>query len=110
MNTCTESRQTNGGNRICKKDRHSVKMDLWDVLNEYADVRDAFDDMSYLVDSILDDLRITAIDISDELDDMRERLEACDRVFRRFPVMDGAAQAFIQPYRESEGNSNENSI
>ena len=57
---------------------------VWDMFEEYADVRD---DLEYLLDSydlLQEDIRIAMEDITDELDGLRQRLLRCDQIFERY--------------------------
>ena len=57
---------------------------VWDVFNEYADVRDDLEYLLYSYDTLRDDIRIAMEDISDELDEIRQRLLRCDSIFKRY--------------------------
>ena len=64
--------------------KNNETLSVWDVFEEYADVRD---DLEYLLDSydiLQEDIRIAMEDITDELDRLRQRLLRCDRIFKRY--------------------------
>ena len=66
------------------KNNEASSLSIWDVFNEYADVRE---DLEYLLDSydvLQDDIRIAMEDITDELDEIRQRLLRCDQIFKRY--------------------------
>ena len=66
------------------KNNEAPSLSVWDVFNEYADVRE---DLEYLLNSyyiLQDGIRIAMEDITDELDEIQQRLLRCDQVFKRY--------------------------
>jgi len=59
---------------------------LWDVLEEYAEVRDECEDLLYSFEILQDEMQTAMEDIRDDLDDIRKHLDRCDKVFRRYKV------------------------
>ena len=60
------------------------RLSIWDVFDEYADVRDDLEDTIAVCQSMKDDLESSMEEISDQLNDIEERLHQCDLIFRRF--------------------------
>ena len=60
------------------------ELTVWDVFNEYADIRDELEDSIGSFNSVIEDIRAALVDLDDELDEIREHLNKCDKVFRRF--------------------------
>ena len=57
---------------------------IWDVFNEYADVRDDLEDILLSYECLQSGIGDAMDTISEELEDLHNRLAACDRIFRRF--------------------------
>ena len=57
---------------------------IWDVFNEYADVRDDLEDILVSYECLQSEIGEAMDTISEELGDLHNRLAACDRIFRRF--------------------------
>ena len=64
------------------------KLSLWDVLENYADVRDELDDVLTSFSVLQFELQCAMDDISDDLDAIKRHLEECDKVFRRYKCTD----------------------
>ena len=57
---------------------------IWDVFNEYADVRDDLEDLLLSYECLQNEIGDAMDDIAEELEDLHNRLAACDRIFCRF--------------------------
>ena len=57
---------------------------LWDVLDNYADVRDELDDVLQSFSMAQYELQCAMDDINGELEAIQGHLAECDRVFRRY--------------------------
>ena len=66
------------------KNNEIQALSVWDVFNEYADVRDDLECLLDSYDILQDDIRIAMKDITDELDGIRQRLLRCDQIFKRY--------------------------
>lgn len=62
------------------------KPTLWEVLNEYADVRDELQDILESFSILIDDINLAMGDISEDLDRIYKHLSECDSTFRRYKV------------------------
>ena len=65
------------------KNNEASSLSVWDVFNEYADVRDDLECLLDSYDILRDEIRIATEDITDELDEIRQRLLRCDQIFKR---------------------------
>lgn len=59
---------------------------IWDVFNEYADVRDDLEDLLVAYEGLQAEIGDTMVDIEEELKDIHNKLTACDRIFRRYKI------------------------
>ena len=66
------------------KNNEIQALSVWDVFNEYADVRDDLECLLDSYDILQDDIRTAMEDIADELDGIRQRLLRCDQIFKRY--------------------------
>ena len=66
------------------KNNEAAALSVWDVFNEYADVREDLECLLDSYDTLQDDIRIAMEDIADELDEIRQRLLRCDQIFKRY--------------------------
>ena len=57
---------------------------IWDVFNEYADVRDDLEDLLLSYECLQSEIGDAMDAIAEELEALHNRLAACDRVFRRY--------------------------
>ena len=57
---------------------------IWDVFNEYADVRDDLEDILLSYECLQNEIGDTMDAIAEELETLHNRLGACDRIFRRY--------------------------
>ncbi len=57
------------------------KLSVWDVFNEYADVRDELDDVLDSFEILQSDIQYALEDISEAITTITERLSECDKVF-----------------------------
>jgi len=62
------------------------KMTIWEVFEEYADVRDAFEELLSSFEYLQDVMQTATEGIRGDLDSIRERLDKCDNVFRRYKI------------------------
>ena len=62
------------------------KPTLWEVLNEYADVRDELQDILESFSILIEDINLAMGDISEDLDRIQKHLGECDGTFRRYKV------------------------
>ena len=66
------------------KNNGASSLSVWDVFNEYADVREDLECLLDSYDILQDDIRIAMEDITEELDEIRQRLLRCDQIFKRY--------------------------
>lgn len=59
-------------------------LSVWDVFEEYADVRDDLEDILDGFHSIIEDIGLAIYELEGGLEDVEEHLARCDKVFRRF--------------------------
>ena len=57
---------------------------VWDVFNEYADVRDDLEDVLLSYECLQSEIGDAMDAIAEELEALHNRLAACDRIFRRY--------------------------
>ena len=57
---------------------------IWDVFNEYADVRDDLEDILLSYECLQSEIGDAMDTISEELEALHNRLAVCDRIFRRY--------------------------
>ena len=57
---------------------------IWDVFNEYADVRDDLEDVLLSYECLQSEIGDAMDAIAEELEALHNRLAACDRIFRRY--------------------------
>ena len=57
---------------------------IWNVFNEYADVRDDLEDILLSYECLQREIGDTMDAIAEELGALHNRLAACDRIFRRY--------------------------
>ena len=69
------------------------ELTVWDVFNEYADVRDDLENMITLYECLQDDIRLAVDEIADDLEEIQERLQRCDSLFKRYRTVKNAAKA-----------------
>ena len=50
------------------------ELTVWDVFNEYADIRDELEDSIGSFNSVIEDIQAALVDLDDELDEIRETL------------------------------------
>lgn len=62
----------------------TINMSIWDVFNEYADIRDDIEDALSYLEELQYEAKTTLADIHSELADIRTRLLLCDRILKRF--------------------------
>ena len=62
------------------------KMTVWDVFNNYADIRDELEDAMESFSFFMEDVQTALMDLNDELEQIRSHLTECDKVFRRYKV------------------------
>ena len=60
------------------------KPSIWEVLESYADVRDEFDEILWVYGRLHSSIQASAYDVARRLEQVQERLDDCDLVFRRF--------------------------
>ena len=60
------------------------RLTVWDVFNEYADVRDDLEDLLLSYECLQSEIGDAMDAIAEELEALHNRLAACDRIFRRF--------------------------
>lgn len=65
-------------------DREEPKLSVWDVFEEYADVRDELEDLLDGFRSVREDIELAVYDLEGGLEEVEDHLARCDRVFRRF--------------------------
>ena len=65
------------------------KRTVWDILNEYGDIRDELEDTLTSFRFMKEELESAMEDIADELDSIDRHVKMCDQVFRRFKVKKG---------------------
>lgn len=78
MNSTRERDRSRSG-----KERNLI---IWEVFEEYADIRDALEDLIEDFYSIEEEVGTAIMDLSDELNEIRERLFRCDKTFRRYKI------------------------
>jgi len=66
------------------EDLEEPKLSVWEVFEEYADVRDELEDLLDGFRSIREDIELAVYDLEGDLEDIEDHLSRCDRVFRRF--------------------------
>ena len=59
---------------------------IWDVFNEYADVRDDLEDILLSYECLQSEIGNVMDAIAEELETLHNRLAACDRIFRRYKM------------------------
>ena len=59
---------------------------IWDVFNEYADVRDDLEDVLLSYECLQSEIGDAMDAIAEELEALHNRLAACDRIFRRYKI------------------------
>ena len=57
---------------------------IWNVFNEYADVRDDLEDILLSYECLQSEIGDAVDAIAEELEALHNRLAACDRIFRRY--------------------------
>ncbi len=65
------------------------KLSVWDVFNEYADVRDELGDLLDSFEILQSDIQYALEDISGAITAITERLSECDKVFCRYRRQSG---------------------
>jgi len=65
------------------------KLSVWDVFNEYANVRDDLEDVLDSFEILQDDIQLALEDISEAITEITERLSECDTVFCRYRRQSG---------------------
>lgn len=66
------------------EEREEKDFSVWDVFEEYADIRDELEDLLDGFRSIQEDIELAIYDLEEGLEDVEDHLARCDRVFRRF--------------------------
>jgi len=66
------------------EEREEPKLSVWDVFEEYADVRDELEDLLEGFRSVREDIELAVYDLEGGLEEVEGHLARCDRVFRRF--------------------------
>ena len=74
-----------------KKHNDKKKPTVWEVLNKYADIRDEFDNVLESYGFLQFELSAAMHDISKDLDQIRNELTECDRIFKRYRVQKPAS-------------------
>ena len=64
--------------------RECTGLSVWDVFEEYADVRDELEDLLEGFRSLQEDIELTVFDLADSLEAVEGHLARCDKGFRRF--------------------------
>lgn len=91
-----------------EKDR-AKKLTVWEVFEEYADIRDDMEDLLMDFQGMMDEIETVMSDLADGLGELEERLDQCDRTFRRFksgykeekePGRIGTFEEMEHPFRE----------
>jgi hypothetical protein len=62
------------------------KLTVWDVFEEYADVRDELESLMDTFEYIQAEMEFAIEDINNDLQSIKKQLRECDKVFRRFKV------------------------
>ena len=65
-------------------DQEEPKRSVWDVFEEYADVRDELEGLLDGFRSVREDIELAVYDLGEGLEEVEGHLSRCDRVFRRF--------------------------
>jgi len=58
--------------------------ELWELLNDYADIRDELEDALLSVQNLQEEIEFAMEDITEELAALNEHLHACDSRLMRF--------------------------
>lgn len=77
------------------KMRHSQ---IWDLLGEYADIREHLEDLFHSLCMIQSSLEAELNDISDEFDDLQEELNSCSLKLFRFKNPGSVLQEEESPF------------
>lgn len=64
--------------------QNKENMTVWDVFNEYADIRDELEDAMHSFSSAIEDIQFALMDLNDEMNQIYDHLSECDKIFRRF--------------------------
>lgn len=65
------------------------KLTVWDVFEEYADVRDELESTMDTFEYIQAEMEYAIEDITSDLQSIKKQLRECDKVFRRFKAQHG---------------------
>lgn len=80
--------------------------DLWELLNEYADIHDELEDISDSFQYLKADIETAMGDIADELNQLQEHLNTCSARLMRFRPSHGRQYEAIKeqelPFSETE--------
>ena len=67
-----------------RREMHTRHEEIWDLLNDYADIRDELEDTLMSFQMIYEEIGFAIQDISDELTALNEHLQSCDNRLMRF--------------------------
>lgn len=59
-------------------------LSVWQVFEEYANVRDDLEEALFSFDYIQEEIHFAMSELSEELDSIRKRLQLCDHTFKRY--------------------------
>lgn len=87
------------------QDREEGKFSVWDVFEEYADIRDELEDLLDGFRSVREDIELAVYDLEGDLEEVEGHLSRCDRVFRRFRTKRRyEEEAFEARYRDTDND------
>ena len=68
---------------------HKDRISVWDVFNEYANVRDELEDVLDSFEILQSDIQLALEDVSEAITEITDRLSECDKVFCRYRRQSG---------------------
>ena len=66
---------------------HMRHAQIWDLLDQYADIRDHLEDLLYSMQMLQSQLISDLDDLSDDFDDLTEALSKCSKTLIRFKTV-----------------------
>lgn len=77
---------------------------IWNLISDYADIRDELEDALDSFRILYKDLELAMEDISNELGDIEEHLDATSRTLKRFRVTDNTTLPTVDEEEELPWN------
>ena len=92
------------------EDLEGPKLTVWDIFEEYADVRDELEDLLDGFRSVREDIEAAVYDLEGGLEEIEDHLASCDRVFRRFKAKRRREEKKYEERHCASGNEGEEEL